>query len=342
MSPVERRILADVPVSDWDRLAGDGFLASRGFLDLWRTMGGRPVTWVVEDAGHAAAMLPGVEYGFGPWRRFAALPDGCYGGVRVDPALACEERRFARALLDAIVRHGYAKACVFDFHRRLTPGRGYEEHVEATRWIDIGDPEWRPADPKLRSQIRKAMREGIVIEPFDWDRHAAGFMALVTANARRRGQRPRHPAAFYRALAHLAAGDRRIRWYHCERDGRPVASHIYFATDNTLQAWQSYFDRAFSFLKPNPYIREAACREAVRAGVRWLNLGATPVGATGLAYYKSRWGGSELRYSSWYRWHGFGSVARIRYGSVPKPPVPRSRSARLGVPLWTSPTRPNE
>jgi hypothetical protein len=307
---IERRPLAGVAAADWDRLAGGSFFASRGFVELWRHAGGAPVAWIAVDAGRIAAMLPGVEYGAGPLVRFASLPDGCYGGVCPDPALEDGHRRFSAGLLDAIARRGYAKACVFDFAGGVAPHAAFDEQREETRLADIRVPDWQPNDAKLRSQIRKAAREGIRVVTFDWEKHHDGFLALVAATARRHGQRPRHPAALYAALARLATSDARVRWRYCERDGRPVASHIYFVERDTVLAWQSHFDRAFSFLKPNQYIRFAVCREAARDGVRWLNLGSTPVSAAGLAYYKARWGGSRVRYSSWYRWQGLGTLAR--------------------------------
>lgn len=311
----ERRLLEQVPAEDWDRLAGDSFFASRGFVALWRHAGGRPVAWVAEDAGRLAALLPGVEYGAGPILRFASLPDGCYGGLRLDPALEGERGRRSAALLDALARRGYAKARIFDFHRSLAPHASFEMEREVTRLVGIGAPDWQPADAKLRAQVRRAVREGVRAEPFDWARHHRGFLALVAASARRHGARPRHPARFYAALADLAARDPRVRWSYFERDGRPVASHVYFVERDALQAWQSHFDRRFASLKPNQYLRLAACRAAAAGGARWLNLGCTPAGADGLAYYKSRWGGTPVSYLSWSRWRGLGALVRAwRHG----------------------------
>lgn len=310
---VVRLPLAHVPAADWDRLAGDSFFASRGFVELWRHAGGRPMAWIAEDAGRIAALLPGVEYGRGPWRRLASLPDGCYGGVRLDGALEAERPRFVTAILDAIARAAYAKACVFDFHRSLGAHSAFFSETETTRLAEIGVPGWQPPDAKLRSQVRKAGREGVRVEPFDASRHRDGLLSLVAGSARHHGRRQRHPAALYDALAALAARDPRVRWFWCERDGRPVATHVYFVECDALQAWQSHFDRTFSFLKPNQYIRHAACLAAARDGVRWLNLGCTPPEATGLAYYKARWGGTTVRYASWYRWRGLGALARVWY-----------------------------
>src|SRR6185295_1733014 len=99
----------------WGLIAGS-FFAARGLLELWRAKGGRPMAWIAEADGAPVAMVPGVEYGFGPLVRFVSLPDGCYGGVFVDSERASEGPAWATAILDAIAGRHYAKSCVFDFY----------------------------------------------------------------------------------------------------------------------------------------------------------------------------------------------------------------------------------
>ena len=314
-----------LPAVVWERLAGGSFFASPGFLELWRTRGGRPVVWLAELNGAPAAMVPGVEYGLGPLVRFASMPEGCYGGVFADPALAGERPAVAHALLDAVARRHYAKSWVFDFYAAAAGHPAFSSTRVETLLADISDPNWAPADRKLQAQIRKAQREGIRVERFDWSRHGPGFLSLVRGTARHHGVRPRYPARLYRALARLAERDPCVRWVHCEHDGRPAASHIYFVERGSLQAWQSHFDRAFSFLKPNQYIRFTQCREAAARGARWLNLGSTPAGAAGIAYYKARWGGQRVHFATWTRLEGLGALAdalRARPAPVAAPAEP--------------------
>ena len=305
----ERVALADVPDEVYARLVGDSFFASRGFLELWRARGGRPVVWVAVADGAMAALLPGVEYGRAPYLRFASLPDGCYGGLFVDPALEAERPEVARVLLAAVARRRYARSDIFDYYATLPSHDGFAVGQGEARLVRIASPDWRPTDPKLQSQIRKARREGIHVEPFDWDRHHEGFLDLAARTYAHHGLAPRYPAGFYRALAALARRDARVQWLWCEREGRPACSHIYFVERAVLQAWQSYFDRAFSYLKPNAYIRFTLCRELSERGVEWLNLGATPTGAAGLAYYKRRWGGRRVSFDRYRRTEGLGRLA---------------------------------
>ena len=315
----------DLAPATWERLAGGSFFGSRGFLELWRSAGGRPVVWLAELDGAPGAMVPGVEYGIGPFTSFVSLPDGCYGGAYSDPALGAERPVAARGLLDAIARRHYARSWVFDYYASALQHPGFSAARMETTLADISDPDWVPPDRKLNSQIRRARREGIALQRFEWARHHDGFLALVRGTARHHRVRPRYAAATYRALARLAERDERVRWVYCQHDGRPASSHIYFVERDTMLAWQSHFDRAFSFLKPNQYIRFAQCRDVAREGVRWLNLGSTPAAARGVAYYKARWGGQRVSFVSGTRVEGLGALAARRGGAAPQPaaaPVP--------------------
>jgi hypothetical protein len=300
--------LADVPAARWDALTGNSFFASRGFLDLWSAAGGRPVAWLAETADGIAALLPGVEYGPGPLARFASLPDGCYGGLFVAPEREPERRGLGAMVLDAVARRRYARVCLYDFHRTLAPHPGFERAACAARLVTIG-PGWEPADRKLQAQIRKGAREGARVERFDWARHHAGFFALDARTARQHGLRPRYSYAFYRALAELAERDERVMWLWCEHRGAPVAAQIYFVERGMLQAWQSYLDRSFPWLKAAQSVRAAACALAVERGLRVLNLGSTPPGAAGLARFKARWGGELVAYAGFERREGLGEIA---------------------------------
>jgi hypothetical protein len=154
--------------------------------------------------------------------------------------------------------------------------------------------------------------------------YRAAFLGLAALTYRRHGLPPRYPPAFHDALARLAKRDPRVIWEWCEHDGRAACSHIYFVEDGVLQAWQSYFDKRFSFLKPNAYIRYALALRMAHQGVTRLNLGSTPPRATGLAYYKARWGGREVVFPTHMRVQGAAALlaalrARGRAAILPQP-----------------------
>jgi hypothetical protein len=267
---------------------------------------------VVRVDGALGGVLPGVELRRGPFVSFLAMPDGCYSGAFIDPALSAEGERIGDTLLGALARHRYALRYIFDFYGTLPHHPRFRVERCETTLVSITGPDWEPTDPKLRSQIRKAEREGISMEPFSWERHHKKFLRLMEATERRHGNPPRYPPAFFHALADLAGRDERVQWVWSEHEGRPACSHIYFVEGKVLQGWQIYFDKAFSFLKPNQYIRYAMMQRMAGRGITTLNLGATPPDAAGLAYYKRRWGGRQVTFPALSRVSAVGRLVRIR------------------------------
>ncbi|MEN8005948.1 MAG: GNAT family N-acetyltransferase [Candidatus Krumholzibacteriota bacterium] len=299
-----RYLIDEIPAEQWTELTGDGFFASRVYARLWETMGGRAVAWAVEDQGKLVSLLPGVEFGRGPWARFQSMPDGGYGGIF--HAREQERDHCEALLLGAIDNRRYLKTFIFDFYGTISRSDGLARETYRTTLVDISAPGWVPPDEKLLSQIRKAKREGIEVRRFSWDDHHAAFLELVFLSEKRHGQKPRFTPDFFAALARVAAQDDRIHWLWCEHENRPACSHIYLIEKGVLQGWQIYFDKAFSFLKPNQYIRFTMCREAARNGITRLNLGGSPENAPGLKYYKERWGGESSDYCCHYRKRGLG------------------------------------
>lgn len=300
----DRYTLDEIPPDLWNDLTEDRFFVSRGYARLWETMGGRAIAWAVEDKGQLVSLLPGVEFGRGPLARFQSMPDGGYGGAF--HALKEDRDQCEDLLLDAIDRRRYLKSFIFDFYGTITRPARFARETFQTTLVDISPPGWDPPDEKLLSQIRKAKREGITVSRFSWEEHHAAFLELVRISEKRHGQKPRFTSDFFAALARLADQDDRIRWIWCEHDNMPACSHIYFIEKGVLQGWQIYFDKAFSFLKPNQYIRFTMCRDAARQGITRLNLGGSPENAPGLKYYKKRWGGESSDYYCYFLKRGLG------------------------------------
>ncbi|MEW5993392.1 MAG: GNAT family N-acetyltransferase [Candidatus Zixiibacteriota bacterium] len=297
--------------STWERvrsLIGDSFFGSLAFAQLWQVRGGRPVCWTVEDGPDLLGVLPGVEFGFGPVKRLYAMPEGCYTRLFLHPDIRDQQETAGRLVLDAIAKRPYAKLHLFDYYHTLPDDSRYEIQPRETTLVDISSPGWEPPDRKLRSEIRKAEREGTRVLEFDWDSYQKEFLDLMRRTERRHGQRPRYSSAFFESLAKTARRDRRIRWVWCQHRGQPVSTHIFFIEGEMLQDWLMYYDKAFSFLKPNQYIWFTLCREMAAQGVRYLNLGATPPGAEGPRFFKRRWGGKPYHYNCLMLKRGLGKL----------------------------------
>lgn len=301
---IDKLSAAQLPQNVAKRLDDATLLGSTGLAVLWRTLGGREVFWCASTGDKINAVLTSVEFGKKPVKRLQAMPDGLYARPvfwddNIDAATAA-------AFLAAIANSGYAKVIVNDYYDMFGGATGYTANEEETTVVDISNPEWQPPDPKIQSEIRKAEREGVTATPFDGERDMTAFLDLMQRTEGRHGRDPKYPAAFWQGLAELARTDQRIRWVNVAHEGRLAASHVYFVEGDMLLHWQSYFDKEFSFLKPNQYLMFTMARQAAAQEVTTLNQGASPPEAEGLVDYKLKWGGQERRYRCWLRRAGLG------------------------------------
>lgn len=304
-----RRYQADQINSDLvDRLAGNSLFASYAFSCLWRSLGGRPVFWTAEEEEHTLAVLCGVEFGIRPVVRFQSMPDGCYCRLAVYDLDMPMQVVVKQRLLDALCKAHYSKLYLYDFFGDFADFNPFESRDCRTSLVAITDNNWQPPDKKIQSEIRKAEREGINVQQFDHSRHMENFLSLMNSTETRHGRKPKYPPEFYRALAELAETDDRIQWSYVEHDGCPVASHIDLIEGDMILNWQVFFDKRFSFLKPNQYLLFRTARESSARGLRYLNLGASPDDAPALRAYKDKWGGHSHDYKCYWKRTGLGRL----------------------------------
>lgn len=291
---IDRLTPAELPLEVSALLQNSSLLGSIRFLNLWETVGGKVVVWMMHDSGRPVAILPGVEFHNRPLTRFQAAPDGLYLRlIRADQTKTILDSQ--EALLAAITNHGYARVYLTDYFRELGEMVRMDVVMRSTHLVELVDG-WEPPDATLRSEIRKAEREGVSVSEFDSSRDMAGFLALMKSTEARHGRSQKYPDLFFIQLAQLAQMDKRIRWYYLAHEGQPVVSQIYLVEGETALNWQIYFDKQFSSLKPNQLMTFHAAQELIRDGVRHLNMGGTPPEAEGVRIYKEKWGGRSVAY----------------------------------------------
>jgi len=301
---VERLTAAQLPPAVVQRLNQATLIASPRMAALWRPLGGRDVYWCAMEGGEIAVALTAVEFGIRPLKRLQAMPDGLYArpvivseGANIDSVMPC--------LMTAISTAGYARVFINDYFGVCDVSKTYAVVENRTTVINIASPDWQPPDPKIQSEIRKAEREGVTATAFD-TRDMDEFLFLMESTEVRHGRDSKYPEVFWRGLADLARVDRRVQWVNIVHEGKLAASHIYFVEGEMLLHWQAFFDKKYSFLKPNQYLMYTTARTWVRHGVTMLNQGASPSDATGLVEYKLKWGGTERRYRCLVKRSGLG------------------------------------
>jgi hypothetical protein len=278
-----------------ETLRNNSLFASESFCNLFKTINGNPVCYLLEKDNQPVVALTGVEFGRGIFKRFQSMPDGCYSSlIPLDEKILPDEND-ARAILNAINRAGYIKSYIFDYHAHFPSNINYIITNCNTQQVTVS-PEWQPPDKKLLSEIRKAQNEGVEITPYDKVKHAGQFFALAKSTAHRHSKTMRYPEEFYNSLADIASEDNRVSWSIVLHDGLLATSHINFRIGETLLNWQVHFDKQFSFLKPNQFLLYHAAIQAANDGATILNLGSSPPDADSLEVYKRKWGGCDYNY----------------------------------------------
>jgi hypothetical protein len=303
---VKRYELADAPAELIDRLAGDYIFSTTSFARMWRAHGGKPVYWIAEENGTPKAIMPGVEFGRGIFRRLQSMPNGCYGRILTNNDNDLKTAEVSMLILMRIIQFGYMKFYLHDFHKSFGVISGIKSKECTTQLVDISNPGWEPPDGKLRQQIHKAERENLSIKKFEADRDMEGFLKLVGFHEKRRSVKSLYGRTFFEALAELARQDNRIKWMWCEIDKAAVSSHIFLREGNSIIHWQMYYDESRSQLQATKLIPYKVAKEAQDEGIKYLNLGASPPEAEGAEFYKSKWGGEIYKYSCYEHKNGLG------------------------------------
>jgi hypothetical protein len=291
---LRRHDAGDLPSQAASWLSQHTLLGSIEFAALWETLGGKPVCWTVYDDDRPVALFTGVQFGRGCLARFQAMPDGLYSRLHCLEDVNRDEAM--RLVVEGIASAGYARIFINDFYNECGDCHGFERRDCATRLVDVTPDVWHPPDSKLRSEIRKALREDTPIRDFSLNRDFDSFLELMSRTEKRHWRRPKYPPGFYKALGILAMTDQRVRWIVCEQGDRLAASHIYFIENEMLLNWQVFFDKQFSVLKPNQLITFSLVNELAIRGIKVLNLGASPDMAASLSDYKAKWGGEMYHY----------------------------------------------
>lgn len=284
-----------VPLSQLDstlrqQLDSGSLFGTTGFLNLWSEMNGTPVCWIGENAA-ATTMLPGVEFGKGPAKRFQAMPDGLYMNWVGEVHDAAKTD-----MLTAVGKYRYVRATAADYDSACPVVDGWQGEDAVASVISLTTDGYQPPDATLRSEVRKAEREGIEVHSMNWPNHGAAFLELMRHTEERHGRKPKYSPSFFEKLAELSLREERIRWLVVPHDGELAASHIFLIHNRTALHWQVYFDKKFSYLKPNQYLLASMIDQFAKAGLSEVNLGATPEGSDSLTWYKDKWGGRERRY----------------------------------------------
>ncbi len=277
----------------WDRFVAQAAHATFCHLAVWRGI-------MADTLGHETRYLAAVDDATGEWQgvlplvrmrtpflgdHIVSLPFLNYGGPLGSPAA----RRVLVEAAMAYARDVGADTLQLRSRDMAAPGLSPLDH-KITVLLDLpenAEQLWRAFPSKLRSQIRRPMKEGMAAR-FGTDQ-VEPFYEVFAHNMRDLGT-PVLPRRLFHALAETVPGATVAVVY---RAGRPVAGGFGFAFNGEFEiTWASSL-REYSREAPNMLLYWSLMEHAIGQGVRTFNFGrCSPAGGT--HRFKRQWGGSDV------------------------------------------------
>jgi FemAB-related protein (PEP-CTERM system-associated) len=251
-----------------------------------RAFGHECVYLAARQGGLIVGVLPMVQIKsllFG--RTLTSLPFLNYGGVMADAP------EIAQALLDAASEQARQRRCSHVELRHTTrqfAGLPCKQHKVAMQ-LRAADAVWDTLDRKVRNQIRKAEKSGLVVE--------RGGLALVDDfyGVFARNMRDLGTPVYSRRLFEevLRAFPERAQVHVVRLNGLPIAAGLTYRTKEMVQLpWASSI-RSFNALCPNVLLYWDAIQYARDNGAAIFDMGrSTP--NEGTFKFKAQWGAQPV------------------------------------------------
>jgi len=325
-------VTASLDAASWDQFVERHPEASGYHLTAWRSIfedvfGHRTLNLSAMRDDRVVGILPLVEFRSRLFGRFAvSLPFVNQGGVVAD------DEEAARRLVDRAIEEARSRGLdhiELRHERRCFPDLADKQHKVSMRLRlpDTSEALWNQLDRKVRNQIRKAEKSGIVASGGGAELMDA-FYDVFAENMRDLGT-PVYPRAFFASVMERFPARTRI---HVVRLGEEVvASSLTFAWRDSIEVpWASSL-RRHRDKSPNNLLYWAMLQQAIADRRRVFDFGrSTP--NEGTYHFKSQWG-AEPGPMHWEYW--------LASGALPdqSPANPKYRAAIAvwrRLPLWVS------
>lgn len=310
----------------WDRYVMDHPLAKGYHLIGWRRIieeayGHQTFYLMTKDRNEEVqGILPLVFLSSRVFGRFlVSVPFLNYGGILTQKAAA------RRLLLDAAAAAAEKMGAAHIELRQEGPielAWPCKKHKVSMRLAIPLDFEtlWREFPSKLRSQIRRAQKEGMIVQP-GGEALLDDFYQVFSRNMRDLGT-PVYGRNFFKTILNHFPKEARIHVVTWK--GQPVAAGFLYGFRETLEIIWASSDRRYNHLAPNMLLYNSALEYACREGFRWFDFGRSSLGS-GTYRFKAQWGATPIPLH-WYYW---------LKGGGPLPDLsPANAKFRLVVALW--------
>lgn len=171
-------------------------------------------------------------------------------------------------------------------------GLGFAERRLVTHSVERPDAGWTekiwPA--RTRTKMRHLKVSPLVV------RSAQGLSDVREAFrlAGRRARKRFYSEKFFRGLLESVGPTGRLLWLLAFLENEMAGFQIYFEFKREFFYWDGGFERRFGAHNPGYVLFRRAFEEARAKNLARINLGSTPVGATGVDFFKKQLGGQKL------------------------------------------------
>ena len=288
------RVVPAASESDWDGYVSQHPDATADHLWRWREIFdgvfGHEAAYLLARRGDATVgVLPLVRFRSRIFGRFVvSLPFLNYGGVLADDEAAAAA--LVEGAVDLAQRFG-ARHVELRHVRRQLPDRPCRQHkLQLTRPLPATSEElWNGIDRKVRNQVRKAQKEGLVAVSGGREL-VSEFYDVFARNMRDLGT-PVYSRRLFEETLRLFPD--RARVFVVRRGQLAVAAGVDVRfRDVTLVPWASSL-REYRALCPNMLLYWSMLEQAISDGARTFDFGRSTPGA-GTHSFKIQWGATAV------------------------------------------------
>lgn len=284
-------VATSAEASEWDRFVASHPGATGYHAWAWRDViarafGHESIYLSARSGGSIVGVLPLVFINsrlFG--RSLTSLPFLNYGGVVAGTTDIAERLVEAAATIARERRCPHVELRHID---RRMPALPVRQH-KVTMLLPLVKPVWDGLDRKVRNQIRKAQKSGLMADRGGVEL-LADFYTVFARNMRDLGTPVYSRRLFEEALR---AFPDRAALHVVRLEGRPVAAGLTYRTAGTVEVpWASSI-RDYSALCPNHLLYWSVIEAAVENGCDTLDFGRSTPGE-GTFKFKEQWGAQPV------------------------------------------------
>lgn len=298
----------------WKTLAKDSLFNQLEWLSVWETIGASPLFYLssTKQSEGPARAFSCLKFGSGVWSRAQSGVDGLAARFLSDSGGDFQiEDHIRDEIFRALKRAGQASATWVDYQRRMNseklPGGWRVQQIQTHRLdLTVRAPVFSGSTAR---QIKSGYERGAAVSEIERVSQVVDCYELMQKAYRKFGRSRMYPQNFYLRLFEYTRVERRILWYICQVDGKTIGNLIALIDGGEALNWQVFIDRDQIEYKPAYLMLARLIEDAWKLKLASVNLGGSPPGASGLMWFKERFGARPYSYpvfasqSPWYRFY---------------------------------------